>query len=78
MKTLDPDVTAEMIQAGNAMACVLTDAGIAKCMNGLGGSKTWDEFVAQDIKNRDLVLAYLDERIDSVTAIYLAMSRARS
>ena len=72
---LDPDVTTDMIAAGNKIAGQLTDASIAKCMNGLGGSQTWEQFVEQDFPNRDLVLAYLEERMDSVTCIYTAMSR---
>lgn len=37
---------------------------------------TWDEFMSQEAPNRDLVLAYLEDEINSVTAIYIAMERA--
>lgn len=70
-------VTEEMRKAGSAIASALMDAGVAKCMNGLGGSKTWDEWVCEDVPNKDLIVAYLNEEIDSITAIYLAMERAK-
>lgn len=79
MKPLDIwKVTPEMQKAGSEMASVLMDAGIAKCMDGLGGSRTWSDWLAEDVPNRDLAIEYLDDKIDSVTAIYLAMDRARS
>lgn len=71
------EVTPEMVKAGSDIASVLLDASIAKCMNGLGGSKTWEEFVEGDVRNQDIVIDYLEDRIESVTAIYLAMERAR-
>lgn len=77
MKHFDRTVTPAMIKAGNDMAGLLMDASVAKCMNGLGGSKTWAEFVGTEIQNYDLVLDYLEERVDSVTVFYLAMERAR-
>lgn len=70
-------VTPEMVKAGSDIASVLMDASIAKCMNGLGGSTTWNEFVSRETTNRDIVIDYLEDRIESVTAIYLAMERAR-
>lgn len=74
----DPTVTPDMVAAGDTMATMLMNASIAKCMNGLGGSQTWDEWLEnKDVPNRDLVLAYLEERITVVTATYLAMDRAR-
>lgn len=70
-------VTEAMRKAGSDIACLLMDASIAKCMNGLGGGKSWDEWCAETVSNRDLCVAYLNEEIDSVTAIYLAMERAK-
>lgn len=70
-------VTPEMVKAGNDIASVLIDASVANSMNGLGGSTTWDEFVSRQTHNRDIVIDYLENRIESVTAIYLAMERAR-
>lgn len=64
-----------MKAAGNLMASDLMDATIAKDMNGLGGSKNWEEYELDDKENADLIKAYLSNEIDSVTAIYIAMSR---
>jgi hypothetical protein len=66
-----------MQEAGSKMSNLLMDASIAKCMNGLGGSKTWEEFIGYHIENRDLVLSYLEDKIDAVTAMYIAMERAK-
>lgn len=74
---LDPDVTDEMQKAGNDLADRLVNASIAKSLDGLGGSQTWEQWLSAEMPNRDLVPAYLEDRIDSVTALYLAMSRAR-
>lgn len=73
MKTVTP----EMIQAGNQIAADLTDASISRQMGGLGGSSTFEEWQQkQDIPNQDLILQYLNDEIDSVTAIFMAMDRA--
>ena len=63
--------------AGEKIASTLMDAQISKCMNGLGGSKTWEEWIDEDIENKDLIVAYLEEKIVSVEAIFLAMQRAQ-
>lgn len=73
----DPDVTDAMQQAGSKIASDVVNAQVAKHMNGLGGSMTWEEWLEKDVPNRDLVVAYLEDRIDSVTAIFLAMHRAK-
>lgn len=70
-------VTNQMNEAGSKIASALMSASVSKCMNGLGGSKTFDEWLGDDIENKDLVISYLNEEIDSVTAIYLAMERAK-
>lgn len=72
-------VTKRMQEAGNEMASNLIDAQISKCMDGLGGCKSWKEFVDQDIPNRDLIIKYLEskEDFDSVSAMYTAMERER-
>ena len=72
-------VTKEMREAGSNIASALCDASIAKSFDGLGGSKTWDEWLGEEeIPNRDIVLAYLEEEINSVTAIYITMEREKS
>jgi len=68
--TLDPDVTREMIEAGNDFASQAADANILKTMGCLLWKK--DKF-----KNLDLIEAYLNNEIDSVTGVYVAMERAR-
>jgi hypothetical protein len=74
----DPIVTEPMIEAGRDIAHNLITANVAKSMNGLGGGKTWDEFRNSGAANMDLCNAYVNDEIDSVTAIYLAMHRART
>ena len=69
-------VTEKMREAGSQIASDLIDAEIAWNMNGLGGSKKWNEFVeGHSGKNFDLIMKHVDDKIDSVTAIYIAMNR---
>lgn len=69
-------VTEQMKKAGS-IASNLYDASISKAMGGLGGCKTLDEWMDEEVPNRDIILLYLEEKIDSVTAIYMAMERAK-
>ena len=71
-------VTKAMNQAGNDIATELVTASVAKSMDGLGGSLTYDEWLNKEVANRDLCIAYSKSEIDSVTAIYLAMVRAKT
>lgn len=75
---MDPDVTLEMVEAGKRVASDIVGAQVAYSMDGLGGSKTWEQWDAEPHPNRDLLIGYVEGRIDSVTAIYLAMERARA
>lgn len=70
-------VTEEMKEAGNKIASELMDASISKSVGGLGGSRTWEDYknANKEIENFDLISAYINKEIDSVTAIYLAMDR---
>lgn len=70
-------VTEQMKKAGKNLASNLYDASISKAMGGLGGCKTLDEWLDEEVPNRDIILLYLEEKIDSVTAIYMAMERAK-
>lgn len=71
-------VTEKMRQAGSNMASALMDAQISKCMGELDGSRDWEQFVkGHGYKNIDLIELYLKEKIESVTAIYLAMCREK-
>lgn len=71
-------VTEAMNKAGNDIAAELMTASVAKSMNGLGGSLTYEEWLNKEVANRDLCIAYSKSEIDSVTAIYLAMVRAKT
>lgn len=71
-------VTEAMNKAGNDIAAELMTASVAKSMNGLGGSPTYEEWLNKEVANRDLCIAYSKSEIDSVTAIYLAMVRAKT
>lgn len=71
-------VTEAMNQAGNDIAAELVTASVAKTMHGLGGSLTYEEWLNKEVENRDLCIAYSKSEIDSVTAIYLAMMRAKT
>lgn len=75
----DDEVTTAMAEAGSAMASALIDAKCCKSMDGLGGGKPWLEWQASNVgkPNHDLAVAYAQGRIDSVTAIYLAMRRSK-
>ena len=69
-------VTEEMREAGSQIASDLIDAQVCFRMGGLGGSKSWEEFKASHSgKNIDLIEQYVNDEIDSVTAIYIAMHR---
>ena len=70
-------VTAGMAEAGSQIASDLVGASISFHMGGLGGAKNWEEFEAgHSGRNMDLIRRYINDEIDSVTAIYLAMHRA--
>jgi hypothetical protein len=66
--------TAAQIAAGNAVAEELIDASLRFYMCGLGGCK---DFKLKDFNHQELVKAHvLDKKIDSVTAIWIAMQEA--
>lgn len=65
-----------MRKAGAQVASDIFDALISFRMDGLGGSKKWEEFKScHSGKNMDLIKQYVNGEIDSVTAIYIAMHR---
>ena len=70
-------VTEKMIKAGNDIAGHLGNASIRKNMSGFGGCKL---FVLEDYPKefQYLIKAYVDGKIDSVIAIYLAMEDAKA
>jgi len=68
------NVTAAMIEAGERVASDMIDISIAKSFSKDG--EDWRAEVPEDLPNRDLVLQYVEDKISSVTAIFIAMSRA--
>ncbi len=75
--TDDPYVSTAMIEAGNDFASHAVTANVARCMGELGSTKEQRQWQMDQFKNLDLIEAYLNEEINSVTGIYLAMERAR-
>ena len=68
--------TWEMRQAGNAIVEALQVHKFNLRLYGLGEAKTIEEWVSPSIPNRDLIVIYLQGKIDIPTAMYLAMRRA--
>jgi hypothetical protein len=60
----------KQIEAGNLIASEMYDASVQAC---LGEGK---EFDIEQFHYKDIVQAYLNKEIDSVTGIYLAMQRS--
>ena len=71
-------VDEKMIQEGNNISTLLIQAAVCKSMNGIGSGLTWDKWVKRNKSNPnfDLLMKYVNDEIDSVTAIYIAMRRA--
>ena len=71
MNISDLGVTEEMVRAGDEIAAACYDASVDKCLNNTSALQL------DGIKNKDLVEAYVENEITSVTAIYAAMQRAK-
>ena len=68
-------ITEAMYEAGKQAVSDAYDASVRKAMYGLGGCKKIDMC---DFKvNTDLIEKYLDDEIDSVQLMYIAMGRAK-
>jgi hypothetical protein len=67
-----------MIDAGNQFASDAIYALCAHNMNGLGGSKDWNEWLNKEFQNKDLLIKYACGEISAVEGIYLAMERLKS
>lgn len=65
-----------VISEGNAVASELMDASISYALGGREGLSV-NEFDINNFSPRfhDVILAYLEDEIDSVTAIYIVMNR---
>lgn len=63
----------DIVEVGNRIASDLYDAAISKSMGAMGGHviKPISEY-----DNSDLIQEYVDDKICSVEAIYIAMKRA--
>jgi hypothetical protein len=72
-------VTTQMREAGDKIAADLVDVSLIKSLGGLGGSRKWEEWYADNKDNPflDLLVQVIDDKLDSVTAIYMAMERAK-
>ena len=64
--------TSAMIEAGNKMANELWDAN----MDRMSPSYSFQKIIKYSA-NKDILTMYLSEKIDSVTAIYMAMERTK-
>lgn len=62
----------EVIEAGEKIASDLFDAQVSKNMGNMGDNIIKD---ASEYENSDLIQMYLDKKICSVEAIYIAMKR---
>lgn len=68
--------TWEMRQAGNAIVESLQVHRFNLRLYGLGEAKTIEEWVSPSLPNQDLIVGYLQDKLDIPTAMYLAMRRA--
>lgn len=73
------NVTDEMKEAGRKMASDLVNALVSKEMNGIGGNLGFDDFAKNYTgSNIDIIRDYINGNVDAVTAIYIAMERAKN
>ena len=69
--------TWEMRQAGNAIVEALQVHKFNLRLYGLGEAKTIEEWIPTHLQNQDLIVSYLQGKMDIPTAMYLAMRRAK-
>lgn len=69
--------TWEMRQAGKDVTEALQVHKFNLRLYGLGEAKTIEEWVSPALPNQDLIVSYLQDKIDIPTAMYLAMERAK-
>lgn len=69
--------TEQAVKVGQTFMSCLYDASIRKSLGGLGGCQEFDlnEFPAEF---HDLILAYINEELCSVEAVFIAMRRAEA
>ncbi len=67
-------ISKKTIKLGHEVANELITANICKNMNGLGGGPTWETF-KKSVKHKKLCQLYLENKIDSITAIFMAMNK---
>lgn len=75
MNYLDKErLSQPMIDEGNEAAAHLFDAHIEKCLGGTGGCKHF-ELETYPARFHDLITVYVENKMDFVEAIYIAMRR---
>ena len=66
-------VTEKMKKAGNNVAAALYNVAVSKAVG-----KNLERWITDEVtENKDLIQQYIDNKIDSVTVIYMAMERAK-
>lgn len=69
--------TWEMRQAGKAIIEALQVHQFNLRLYGLGEAKTLEDWIPNTIPNKDLIVGYLQNKLDTSTCVYLAMERAK-
>ena len=72
-----PLPTSYMLQAGNAIIEALQVHQFNLRLYGLGNAKTLEEWIPPTLPNQDLIVGYLQDRLDVPTCVYLAMERVK-
>lgn len=72
-----PLPTPYMVQAGNAIIEALQVHQFNLRLYGLGNAKTLEEWIPPTLPNQDLIVGYLQDRLDVPTCVYLAMERVK-
>ena len=66
--------TEAQVRAGDEILNILVNVGVYQEMGGLGGSEPTD---LTNYKNRDLVESYINNEINTNSAIWIAMNREK-
>lgn len=69
--------TWEMRQAGKAIIEALQVHQFNLRLYGLGEAKTLEDWIPDSVPNKDLIVGYLQNKLDTPTCVYLAMQRAK-
>jgi len=69
--------TWEMRQTGKAIIEALQVHQFNLRLYGLGEAKTLEDWIPDNVPNKDLIVGYLQNKLDTPTCVYLAMQRAK-